>query len=478
VRTNWVDAEFASLNGAPTFMTLVDLSPRPHEVTINMPPAWRRAMTALAPMAGAANRFVAPDYDTLVDSPILLGNPQVNEFTVDGKPHFLATIGGDNGIFDNARAAADFERLVEANRRFWGSLPYDRYLTINILTEVASGGLEHKDSTVLIVNRWVGRTEAAYQGWLELLSHEHFHVWNVKRLRPVELGPFDYENEVYTPSLWIAEGITEYYSHLILHRAGLLTQEQFLANLTADIELLQTTPGRLVQPVTLASNDAWIKYYRPDENSANAAISYYTKGVVLGFLLDARIRAATGSARSLDDVMRAAYERYSGERGFTHDQFREVAEQVAGTSLREFWAKFIEGADELEYGEATGLLGLRFRPALPSGRAWLGAITRTDAGRLLVSQVRRGTPAYEAGFNADDEIIAIDDFRVRPEQFAGRLGAYRSGDRVTVLVSRREQLRRLEVTLGSEPPSEWRLEVLPDATETQNRARQRWLQAS
>ena len=476
VRTNWVDAEFASLNGAPTFMTLADMSPRPHEVTVTLPSAWKRVMTAMPEVAGSANRFSAPDYDTLIDSPLLVGNPMVNEFVVDGKPHYLATIGGDGGIFDNARGAADFQKIVMENRRLWGSLPYDKFVMLNILTEVPSGGLEHKNSVVLVLNRWTGRTPAGWRSWLEYVSHEHFHAWNVKRLRPVELGPFQYEREVYTPSLWIAEGVTEYYSHLTLRRAGLITEAEFLDGISGEIETLQTTPGRLVQPAALASLDAWIKYYRPDENSANVSISYYTKGVVLGLLLDGKIRKATNGMRSLDDVMRSAYQKYSGEKGYTHAEFRAVAEQVAGTSLEAFWRSSVDGTDELDYGEALEFLGLRFRRGLPSGRAWIGAITRTDNGRLLISQVRRETPAYAAGLNVDDEIIAIDDFRVRPEQLAGRLAIYRSGDKVTLLVARREQLRRIEVTLGTEPASEWRLDPNPAATETQQRMRQQWLQ--
>src|SRR6187431_1835880 len=185
--------------------------------------------------------------------------------------------------------------------------------------------------------RWATRTRRAYNTWLDLASHEFFHVWNVKRLRPVELGPFDYENENHTRSLWIVEGITDYYADLALHRAALITRDEYLDSLSGNIEELQTTPGRLVQSAEQASFDAWIKYYRPDENSANTSISYYTKGAVLGFLLDARIRKATGGARGLDDVMRQAYQRFAGTRGYSPADFRAVAESVAGTSLKSFW---------------------------------------------------------------------------------------------------------------------------------------------
>jgi predicted metalloprotease with PDZ domain len=477
VRTNWVEAGFALVNGAPTFLTLADRTPRAHEVTITPAAGWSRSMTGLPEMAGGSHRYRAPDFDTLADSPILIGNPTVYEFTVDGKKHYLVNE-GEGGVFDGARAAKDLEAIVREHRRMWGPLPYDKYLFLNLLVE-AGGGLEHKNSTVLMGSRWLTRTRRSYISWLDLASHEFFHVWNVKRLRPVELGPFDYENEVHTKSLWIAEGVTEYYADLAVHRAGLMTRDEYLDSLSDRIEELQTTPGRLVQSAEMASFDAWIKYYRPDENSINTSISYYTKGSVVALLLDARIRKATNGARSLDDVMKAAYDKYSGMRGYTADEFRAVAEQVAGTSLKAFWDAAVTGTEELDYKEALETLGLRFRsvavPADRPGRPWLGITTRNDAGRLLVSQVRRDTPAMTAGLNVDDEIIAIGDYRVRADRLDNRLDQYRPGDKVTLLVARREQLLRLEVTFGTEPPRAWRLEVNPSATDAQQSSRGRWL---
>lgn len=479
VRTNWVEAGFALLNGAPTFMTLADLAPRPHEVTIIPATGWRRSMTGLPEMPGGEHRYRAPDFDTLVDSPIVIGNPAVYEFVVDGKKHYLVNEGED-GVFEGARAAKDLETLVREHLRMWGTLPYDKYLFLNLMTEVG-GGLEHKNSTVLMTNRWTTRTRRAYVAWLELASHEFFHAWNVKRLRPVELGPFNYENEILTRSLWIAEGFTDYYGELAVHRAGLSTRDEYLEALSNHIEALQTTPGRRVQSAEMASFDAWIKYYRPDENSANTSISYYEKGAIIAFLLDARIRKATGGARSLDDVMRAAFQKYSGSKGYTAEEFQAVAEQVAGTSLEAFFTRAVESTEELDYSEALDTFGLRFKPVeSPSPdrprRAWLGATTRNDAGRLVVTQVRRETPAYDAGINVDDEILAIDDFRVRADRLENRLDQYRPGDTVTMLVARREQLLRLNVTFGAEPPRQWRLEIDPAASQPQQTQLNGWLQ--
>ena len=478
VRTNWIDAGFALINGAPTFMTLPDGIARPHEVVINLPQGWRRSLSGLPEMAGGEHRYRARDYDTLVDSPFLLGNPAVHEFTVDGKKHYLANE-GEGSVFDGGKAAKDLEVVVREHRRFWGQLPYDKYVFINILLGAEpGGGLEHQNSTVLMTGRFTTRTRRPYLAWLELASHEFFHAWNIKRLRPVELGPFDYENEVHTKSLWIAEGVTDYYGELLVHRAGLSTREEYLDNLSSHIEAVQTVPGRLVQSAELASFDAWIRFYRPDENSANVSISYYEKGLVIAFLLDAKIRAATKGVRSLDDVMRAAYDKYAGTHGFTPPEFQAVAEQVAGTSLESFWAMAVEGTAELDFGEALKTYGVRFRATPPSNRAYLGATTRNDNGRLVISQVRRGTPAYEAGLNVDDEILAIDDYRVRADQLATRLDQYKPSDRITVLIARREQLNRLDVRLGSEPPREWRLDIDANATTEQARQRDRWLTAN
>ncbi len=368
VRTNWVEADFAMINGAPTFMTLVGGLQRPHEVVIEPARAWRTSMTSLAPLPGGSHRYRAADYDELVDSPILIGNPAVYEFTVDDKKHYLANI-GESGVFDGAKAAKDLEAIVREQRRFWGSLPYDRYIVMNVLTavpgQIAGGGLEHKNSTLLIAGRWATRTRQSYLAWLELASHEIFHAWNVKRLRPVELGPFDYENENFTRSLWLVEGVTDYYSELLVHRAGLSTPVEYLDALSNKIEEVQTTPGRTVQSAELASQDAWIKYYRPDENSPNSSVSYYSKGAVLGFVLDAKIRKATAGAKSLDDVMRAAYQKFSGSRGYTPDEFRAVAEQVAGVKpRRRSGTPRSKGPRNSTTPRPSTLLGLRFRPVV------------------------------------------------------------------------------------------------------------------
>ncbi len=475
-RYNWVDASFALVNGAPTFMTIAGDLARPHEVTIVPAAGWARSITSLPLVAGSATTYRADNFDLLVDSPILVGNPDVQTFQIDGKTHYLATEGAA-GLFDSARAVRDLEKLIAEHRKMWGSLPFDRYVFFNMLTlppGQGGGALEHLSSVLMFGDKFAMRTKPAYTAWLQLASHEFFHVWNVKRLRPVELGPFDYEREVLTKSLWIAEGVTDYYGDLLVRRAGFTSEDEYLQSLSSKIDETQNTPGRLLQSVEQSSLDAWIRQYRPDENSINVAISYYTKGHVLGFLLDARIRTLTGGSKSLDDVMRLAFARYSGIRGYTPGEFLAVAEEVAGTSLRPFWQGAIEGTAELDYADALSTFGLRFRDA-PSGGRWLGMATRNDAGRLVVAQLRRDGPSFLAGLNVDDEIIGIDDVRVRADRFDARLAQYNAGDRITLLIVRRDQIMRVPVTLALEPSRRWRLESSGSSTEAQRRYLSSWL---
>ncbi len=482
VRTNWIDSDFALLNGAPTFLTRAGAGKRPHDVRLVLPEGWKVSVSPLPKIAGAEHAFRAEDFDTLIDSPLYAGNGKAYTFEAGGRSHVLLNE-GEGSVWDGPRSAADAEKIARAQIAFWGEAPYPRYVFFNLLTE-AGGGLEHKDSSTLMSTRWRARTREGYLEWLGLVSHELFHAWNGKRLRPAELGPFDYESEVYTRNLWAVEGLTSYYGDLLVHRAGYSTRKEFLKNLSKSVETLETTPGRLIQSMDEASFDAWIKFYRRDENTPNSGVSYYTKGEVVAFLLDARIRRATDGRRSLDDALRLAYRRYSGERGYTAEDFRKVLEETAGTGLRDWLTRAVESTGDLDYQEALDWYGLRFASTeekkegsdpqeLPAG--WLGAEVQVQDGRLVVTQVKRGTPAYEAGVNVDDEILALDDYRVSPDGIENRLKAYRPGEKATLLVARRERLTRLSVTFGEKPKNRWKLEARPDATGEQKARLAAWL---
>ncbi len=358
VTTNSVGAELAVLNGGATFMTLVEKSRRPHEVKLELPAKWKRAMTGLeAAPGGLPNHFRAADFDTLVDSPIVAGELAVRMFEVAGSRHYLVDAGAI-AQWDGERGLQDLEKIVRETRRFWGFLPFKRYVFLNVFRQ-GGGGLEHGNSTLLTSSP---NLKTPTLRWLSFVSHEYFHAFNVKRLRPVELGPFDYERPPQTGSLWISEGLTTYFGDLVITRAGLAGPADFLSLLSANITSLQNAPGRLVQTLEQASLDVWNSGTSGVGRDTATKVSYYVKGPVVGFLLDAKIQRLTGGKKALDDVMRLAYKRYAGARGFTPEQFRRTAEEVAGVDLREWFRQTISSVEELDYSEALDWFGLRFAP--------------------------------------------------------------------------------------------------------------------
>jgi predicted metalloprotease with PDZ domain len=477
VRTNWVDDELAMINGAPTFITLLESpSRRAHEVRLVLPRGWARSFSGMERGAGE-HTYIAPDYDTLVDSPIVAGSPAVYEFAVGGTPHYLVNF-RERGVWNGPQAAQDLASVSNTIARFWGDVPFDRYYFINVIGSAANG-LEHRNSTLLNIPLEATASREGYLEWLSLASHEYFHAWNVKRLRPIELGPFDYENEVYTRSLWFVEGLTEYYADLFLVRTGVTTRDEFLNALSVHIRSLQTTPGRLQQSVEAASYDAWIKYYRADENTPNTAISYYVKGAVIGFLLDARVRRLTDGARSLDDVMRLMWSRFSGEKGYSREDIRAVVAEVAGRpharDMDSWMSLTLETTAELDMSEALAWFGLQMTPPPAAPRAYLGVTTRAEKGKAVVTGIRRGSPAASAGMSLLDEISAINGEPLAEGQLAQRLGRLSPGTKVSLTVVRRGEARTVDIVLAADPGHAWHVSVSPAATRAQSAHLDTWV---
>lgn len=370
VTTNEIAQDYAVLNPAGTLIAprrTVQGRRSPIEIALEIPSGWT-AMTALPRQSdGALNRFVGADYETTVDSPILAGRLSVHSFEAAGATHVFADA-GEIGTWDGARAARDLPKIVAEAGRFWGSVPFKRYVFLNVFRQ-GGGGLEHKDSSLLTANASRLSTPSAYVGWLGFVTHEYVHAFNVKRLRPVELGPFDFEKPPRTANLWISEGLTTYVADLLVRRAGLSTRDEYLAGLSAQIRNLQKQPGRLIQTVEQSSLEVWDNSLS-GVNPTERTVSYYVKGAVLGFLLDARIRKATNERRSLDDLMREAYKRYSGARGFKTAQFQNTASEVAGEDLSAWFRKAVASTDELDYEEALDWFGLRFADTSDADRQW------------------------------------------------------------------------------------------------------------
>ncbi|MBX7185857.1 MAG: hypothetical protein K1Y01_12000 [Vicinamibacteria bacterium] len=384
VTTNTVSENLLILNPAAALITAVSDVDRPHELRLELPAAWKPAISGLSPArAGAVNRFMARDYDTLVDRPILAGDLSVREFRVGGVRHQLVDAGAYSQ-WDAARGAADLEKVVRGVRDYWGSLPFARYAFLNVFRQ-GGGGLEHGNSTLLTSSP---EMKTPTLRWLSFVSHEYFHAFNVKRLRPIELGPFDYEKPPSTSSLWISEGLTTYGADLVLARASLCTTDEFLTLLSSHIATLQGSPGRLKQTLEQASLDVWNSGTSGVGRDPENLVSYYVKGPVVGFVLDAKVQNATGGKKSLQDVMRLAYRRYSGARGFTADQFRKTAEEVAKTDLSTAFRSWLASTDEIDYREALDWFGLRFTNEAGSKNPWRLAV-RDDASPEQTKRLRR-----------------------------------------------------------------------------------------
>lgn len=367
----WVGTDFAVINGPSVFITLSERAERPHEVHLDLPPAWKQSITGLdnAP-DGRPHHFRGANYDVFVDSPIVAGRIGTHEFDVGGTTHILADF-GDLGAWDGRAAIEKIRLFVDEHRRFLGgTLPFARYVFLNAFRG-GQGGLEHLNSSLLTSPRNPESPDPSLR-WLKFVSHEYFHAINVKRLRPVELGPFDYEKLPRTPSLWISEGLTTYYGDLAVVRSGVGSAEDFLSGMSNHIRTLQTSPGRLLQTLEEASLSAGITSNSGVGGDRNRTISYYDKGPIVGLLLDARIRRATSDRRSLDDAMRLAIARYGGARGFTPGEFQRTVGEVAQTDLEAFFSTALASTDELDYTEMLEWFGLGFvEPgSTDPARAW------------------------------------------------------------------------------------------------------------
>jgi predicted metalloprotease with PDZ domain len=496
VRTSELNSSHAFWNNANILMYLEGFLKSPSTVRVLAPDVWKVA-TGLPAVLGQKNTFRAENFDVLYDSPFEVSNFKTLIFNVKGVAHRIVIDG--EGNYDPERMRRDVQKIVETQVELMGGeIPYRDYTFILHLRDDAGGGLEHLNSTALGYPRFgfhVERGDRAtsaspnaaaalpreYRGFLSLVSHEFFHLWNVKRIRPDALGPFDYTQENYTKNLWVAEGITDYYADLVLRRAGLISENEYLAASARSIQALQNTPGRLEQSVEESSFDSWIKFYRPDENSVNSQISYYDKGAILGLLLDLEIRKRSNGAKSLDDVMRYLYvEFFKKDRNYSPADFQKACELMAGSSLEDFFNRFVRGKEELDY-KVFEAAGLRLETNGPPGanaaadRVFFGADVTQDQDRLMVRRVYAGSPAYEQGLNAGDQLVALDNLRVTSTSFNARLAEKKPGDLVNLTIFRFDGLSTLLIKLGARRDGTYRIVPQPNATPAQKKIYQDWL---
>lgn len=412
VRTPFIDESHAFLSPTGIFMHPDGMIKSPSTVKIVPFKTWSKVSTGLTPVAGESFTYKATDFDILYDSPIEVGNQDVFEFMASGVRHEVAMYGGGN--YDKEKLKVDMAKIVEQETAVYGENPNKYYLFIVHNFARGGGGLEHLNSTTLGATRDAYNTDKGYNGFLGLVAHEYHHLWNVKRLRPVALGPFDYDNENYTTNLWVAEGFTSYYENKYMYRAGFNDANTFVNDLAGGVAVVLNTPGSKYQSASASSYDAWIIGYRPNENSKNNSISYYNKGEVIGILMDLEIINATKGAKSLDDVMKAMYLQCKTlKRGYTDAEFKAMVEKVSGISFTNFWAKYVNGVDDAEYVKYFGYAGVDVSTenATP-GKPVTGASGQLSNSGLVVTSVTRNSAAWVDGLNVNDEIVSLDDVSI------------------------------------------------------------------
>lgn len=468
-----VDERQAFLSPTSLFLHPAGRIGTPATVTVAPGESWPRISTGLAPVRGQPTTFSAPDFDVLYDSPILVGSQEVLSFEVNGIPHTFE--GRDLGTLDRVRFTADLKAMVKAATDLMGDIPYERYVFISI--GPGGGGLEHLNSQLITFDAAKMADPVEYRRTLRFIAHEYFHHFNVKRIRPIALGPFDYDRENYTRMMWVSEGFTVYYEDLLLVRNGFTPREEYLERLGQGLSAYESSPGRRFQSPADSSFDSWFGYFDRNEHLRNTTISPYDSGLVLALLLDFRIRHETRNRRSLDDVMRTLYRSYAKEkgRGFTDEEFRRVCEDVAGVPLAEIFDRYVATTDEIDYARhlAYGGLEVADEGALPGGD--LGADLEDRNGRFVVTRVGIGSGASLAGLSANDEILAVDAVRGDVAKLRDLLSGRRPGETAKLLVSRHGKVRELDVTLGRKTGRSFRLRRLPGSTPLQSAIYESWI---
>ncbi|VWD41521.1 peptidase M61 domain-containing protein [Burkholderia lata] len=499
VRSAYLDESGGFFNATAVFLSVAGREDAPCEVDIAKPAgaafrAWRVG-TALPEARGTKRygfgAYRASNYDELSDHPVTIGEFALATFDAHGVPHDIV-IAGRVTQLDMERLRTDLKRVCEAQIALFEpkskKAPMDRYVFMTLAVSDGYGGLEHRASTALICNRTdlpvKGRPETTegYRTYLGLCSHEYFHTWNVKRIKPAAFVPYDLTKENYTSLLWLFEGFTSYYDDLMLVRSGLMSQDEYFAALGRTVGGVLRGTGRLKQSVAESSFDAWIKYYRQDENATNAIVSYYTKGSLVALAFDLAIRAQTRNKKSLDDVMRLLWQRYGRDfyrgkqAGVEENEVEALIEEATGVALGRLFADAVHGTRDLPLAELLAPFGVTLAPDVANGataKPTIGARLRGGADCTFAA-VYEGGAAHRAGLSAGDTLIAVDGLRVTGTNLDALLARYRPGDKVEVHAFRRDELRTAKLKLDGPEITRYRLTVAAKPAAV-SKAREAWL---
>lgn len=483
VDTSYLDTRHGIINGASVFMYPEGLQNEPLNLNVVAFSNWKVVATSLDPSArddrDGSTSFKVENFDILIDSPIEIGNQELQSFTVEGIEHKVSMFGPKP--IDSEQFVSDLKKIVEAEARVFNQIPYKRYLfLVDFAGSNTGGGLEHLSSTHCIAPRLRLIPSQEYKFLMGLFSHELFHAWNVKRMRPVGLGPFNYSSETYTKSLWIAEGITSYYDDLILRRCGVYSVADYFEAFCANVNVMNFLPAPRYESAEESSFDTWIRHYRPDENSPNVHSSYYNQGAVIGWMIDMEIRNSTGSEKTLDHAMRKLYvQTYIKEnRGYTEDEFEKICNELCGKNLsKEIFDKRVRGHERVDFDRYLGYAGLKLGPKdkSTSPKGFLGVKLKQESGKVLVASKLFSSPADECGLAAHDEILALDNLRVDGATLPFYISNKKPGDKVSMLISRDGMVETLFIELAEYPQIENRIYKQDKASDAEKSVFKNWM---
>jgi predicted metalloprotease with PDZ domain len=471
LRTRGLNDEHAFVDGAAVFLYAEEYRRLPVTLEVRPYGGWH----VTTGMEGSGTRFTAPDYDAFIDCPLEIGTQSDTKFDVDGVEHVLSIFGAGN--YDTGKLVRDITAIVRTTKAFWGEFPYRRYVFLLHCTPTSGGGTEHLNSTIMGIRPFVFKNPDSYHGFLSLVSHEYFHTWNVKQLRPKGITPYDYTKENYTGELWISEGTTSYYDEVLLVRAGLATPDKYLEAVQGAVLSDRQRPGNAVQSLSASSFDAWIKYNRGTQQAFNTESDFYDKGASVSMILDLDIRRRTSNAHSLDAVLRGLAARFPLGGGFDQEDVLRVLSDTTGEDFRPFFDSYVNGTAPLPWEEALAAAGLEIVRRDSSAKPWIGLASSDADGRTRVTRVPSGSPAYEAGIDPGDEIVALNGIRARSSDIADRVAELAPGDRVRITLFRNEQLREFTVTVGTQSVPAISVRRVAAPTELQKSIYQAWLAA-
>ena len=498
VRAAHLDQTHGFFNGSSVFLQAVGHEHLPHQVDIqkSSDPAcadWRvaTALPRLKAKRYGFGTYLASGYDELIDHPVETGDFALATFEAHGVPHDIVITGRVPSL-DLARLCTDLQKICEAQIALFEpktkQAPMDRYVFMTMAVGDGYGGLEHRASTALICNRAdlpaKGQTTLTdgYRTFLGLCSHEYFHTWNVKRIKPAAFAPYQLAAETYTPLLWLFEGFTSYYDDLMLLRAGVIDQAAYFSLLSKSVNSVLRGSGRGKQSVAASSFDAWVKYYRQDENAPNAIVSYYTKGSLVALALDLSIRHGTAGKKSLDDVMRALWVRYGrdfyaaegGGRGVTEADVEIIFDEISGLKMKKLLERWVQGTADLPLAKLLEPFGVVLTDDRKDAKASLGVRGVREGADCRLANVYEGGAAHLAGVSANDVLIAIDGLRVSATNLDTLMARYRVGDTVELHVFRRDELMRFSARLTVDAAAKTVLTTVARPASAV-KARQSWL---